>query len=177
MDLQSLVQQLRQRNEAQKLPSIQGVPQGGGAIGQAPTQFQGMQQPQPGEGVNPMAQLLRAGTAYNNASAGRAGAGLAGAATGGSGAGFGLGQPLVQGGMGGASYAAPAASGLLGLAPTAAAMAGPASYAGADFMDNLGLRKTSLPSQLRVMGDLTSGNFGGAWDNLKDSVKSIFSIF
>lgn len=139
MDLQSLIQQLRQQNG--------GVPPGGGVV-QPQTSFQGLNIPQQDgaaqAGANPLVGLLRGATAYNNA-----------------------GNIAANAGGGG----------LAGFAPMAAMAASPVGRAVGDIGDSLGLKKTGIPDQIRAMGDFTSGDFGGAWGSLKDSVKNIFSIF
>lgn len=93
--------------------------------------------------------------------------------------GFQLGQPLVAGQAGNASIAGSGAAGAL---PVAAAglVALNADRIGNEvgrFGDKLGLEKTGLPDQARAFGNFVKGDFGGAWGNLKDSVKNIFKVF
>lgn len=113
------------------------------------------------------------------------GGGGAAAPAGGGGTGFGLGQPLVSGPMGSSSMAGGAGGGGGFMASAAPLLAAGATVYNADrignevgrFGDKLGLQKTGLPDQARMVGNFVKGDFGGAWGNLKDSVKNIFSIF
>lgn len=97
-----------------------------------------------------------------------------------------LAAALRGGGTGGAAPAAGGATGGGGFMATAApvAAAGLAAYHGdkigneaGRLGDKMGLEKTGLPDQARAFGNFVKGDFGASWGNLKDSVKSIFSIF
>lgn len=145
---QQAAQQVQQNNNAQM----------GNVLGQA------------GQlGGRALANILRGG-----------GGGGAAASAGGGGTGFGLGQPLVGGQMGASSMAGGGAMTGLGPLLAAGATAYNADRIGKEvgrFGDKLGLEKTGLPDQARMVGNFVKGDFGGAWGNLKDSVKNIFSIF
>lgn len=171
-----------------------------------------------GGGLNRMLSGLLKGGASAGSSAG------AGASAGSTG--FGLGQPLVSGGIGSASFAAPsAAAGGAGAASGGAAggmgsalMSNPwtaiaaAIIGGANYLDNKGISswsdtlkgkaggnmldyyggrddgkthgligklhdKDRAPGQMtKAMTDLSELDFGNAFKNAKDGIKSIFKL-
>lgn len=139
-------------------------------------QQQMLQQQQQQVGQQQGQNMGQAGALMGRVLRGQGGASAAGAA-GPGGAGFQLGQPLVTGQMGASSMAGGAGAAPIMAAGVVAQNADRIGNEVGRFGDKLGLQKTGLPDQARMVGNFVKGDFGGAWGNLKDSVKNIFSIF
>lgn len=185
MDMNQLIALLRQQQG-------QGTAPTGGTGQIIQPQRRNLAAPTQGPGPQPGAALMRGIKTYNDAAGNPMGKGLAGLLRGAAGMGSGadIGAAAAQYGpevakMGGSVLggAAGAGQGMAGMVPglgaaAAGVMAAPGiGQMAGDAMSSLGLDKTGFPDQARAVGQFVGGDFGGAWDSFKDSIKNIFSIF
>jgi hypothetical protein len=149
--------------------ALQGQ-QGGGMVG-SPQQFspQMMQQSQQQSAPpSALAAALRGGAAYNDASKGGLNRML----------GMGGGSPNSAGGMVGRMGAAAGGGAGMGAPGPAAALpvianAGNIGQAASNVTGN----PMGLGDQAKAAGSFVQGDFGGAFNGLKDSVKNLFKVF